>query len=265
MEIRLQKIIADAGLASRREAERWIEEGKVKVNDKLVTKLGSLADPSVDRIKVLGKAIPEKQNDVYILLNKPTGCLTTMAEDKRGRTTVMEYVQVTKVRVFPVGRLDYNTQGVLLFTNDGVLAKKLLLPKYKVERTYKVKVAGIPNEKTLKRLQRGVHIADEKFKPIDVKIQKTSGKNCFLVMTLTEGKNRHVKKVCEHIGHPVIKLQRTHFGGLNLTGLPLGACRFLNPKEIKSLKKIVAVEPVFTRSLRKKNEKPFSKKKLLAH
>lgn len=154
---------------------------------------------------------------------------------------------------------------MLLFTNDGVLAKKLLLPKYKVERTYKVKVAGIPNEKTLKRLQRGVHIADEKFKPIDVKIQKTSGKNCFLVMTLTEGKNRHVKKVCEHIGHPVIKLQRTHFGGLNLTGLPLGACRFLNPKEIKSLNKIVAVDPVLTRPLRKKNEKRFSKKKLLAH
>ena len=188
-----------------------------------------------------------------------------MEEDKRGRTTVMEYVRVTKVRVFPVGRLDYNTQGVLLFTNDGVLAKKLLLPKYKVERTYKVKVSGIPNEKTLKRLARGVHIADEKFKPIDVKIQKSSGKNCFLIMTLTEGKNRHIKKVCEHIGHPVIKLQRTHFGGLNLTGLPLGACRFLNPKEIKSLNKIVAMEPVLTRPLRKKNEKPFSKKKLLAH
>ena len=145
MGIRLQKIIADAGLASRREAERWIEEGKVKVNGKLVTQLGSLADPSVDRIKVLGKVIPEKQKEVYVLLNKPTGCLTTMAEDKRGRTTVMEYVRVTKVRVFPVGRLDYNTQGVLLFTNDGVLAKKLLLPKYKVERTYKVKVTGMPN------------------------------------------------------------------------------------------------------------------------
>ena len=240
MEIRLQKIIADAGLASRREAERWILEGKVEVNDELVTQLGSLADPWADRIKVSGKLIPKKQDEVYIVLNKPTGCLTTMAEDKRGRTTVMEYVKVTKVRVFPVGRLDYNTQGVLLFTNNGLLAKKILLPKYKVQRTYKVKVSGMPTEKTLKRLMRGVHINDEKFKPIDAKIQKTSGKNCFLIMTLVEGKNRHIKKVCEHIGHPVIKLQRTHFGGLNLIGLPLGACRFLSPKEVKSLKKLVA-------------------------
>ena len=187
-----------------------------------------------------------------MVLNKPTGCLTTMAEDKRGRTTVMEYVRVTKVRVFPVGRLDYNTQGVLLFTNDGALAKKLLLPKYQVERTYKVKVSGMPNEKTLKRLTRGVHIDGEKFKPIEAKIQKTSGKNCFLIMTLVEGKNRHIKKVCEHVGHPVIKLQRTHFGGLNLTGLPLGACRFLSPKEVKALRNLVVNEPLPTRSIRKK-------------
>ena len=239
MEIRLQKIIADAGLASRREAERWILEGKVQVNNKLIRQLGSLADPLEDRIKVSGKLIPKKQDEVCLVLNKPTGCLTTMVEDKRGRTTVMEYVRVTKVRVFPVGRLDYNTQGVLLFTNNGALAKKLLLPKYKVVRTYKVKVSGVPNEKTLKRLMRGVHINEEKFRPIDAKIQKTSGKNCFLVMALVEGKNRHIKKVCEHIGHPVIKLQRTHFGGLNLMGLPLGACRFLSPKEVKLLKKLV--------------------------
>lgn len=248
----MQKIIADAGLASRREAERWIQEGKVKVNNKVVTQLGSLADPRVDRIKVSGKLIPKKQDEVYIVLNKPTGCLTTMADDKRGRTTVMEYVKVTKVRVFPVGRLDYNTQGVLLFTNDGAVAKKLLLPKYQVERTYKVKVSGIPNEKTLKRLTRGVNIEGEKFKPMEAKIQKTSGKNCFLIMTLVEGKNRHIKKVCEHIGHPVIKLQRTHFGGLNLTGLPIGACRFLSPKEVKSLKRLVAVEPPAARGAKKR-------------
>ena len=252
METRLQKIIADAGLASRREAERWILEGKVQVNNKVVTQLGSLADPQEDRIKVLGKVIPKKQKEVYIILNKPTGCLTTMAEDKRGRTTVMEYVKVTKLRVFPVGRLDYNTQGILLFTNNGSLAKTLLLSHYKVERTYKVKVSGIPDEKTLKRLMRGVHINDEKFKPIDTKIQKTSGKNCFLIMKLIEGKNRHIKKVCEHIGHSVIKLHRTHFGGLNLTGLPLGACRFLSPKEVKSLKKLVADEPKFIRPVKKK-------------
>lgn len=252
MKIRLQKIIADAGLASRREAERWIEEGKVRVNDEVVTKLGSLADPVKDHIKVQGKSIPRRQESAYVILNKPTGCLTTMDDDKRERTTVMEYVKVVQARVFPVGRLDYNTQGLLLFTNDGMLAKKLLDPKYAVKRTYKVKVSGVPNEKTLKRLERGVHLEDSKFKPIEAKVQKVSGKNCFLILTLVEGKNRHIKRVCEHIGHPVIKLQRTHFAGLNLTGLPLGACRFLSSKEIKSLKKLIMDEPETVKPRRKK-------------
>ena len=189
MKIRIQKIIADAGLASRREGERWIQEGKVQVNNKVVTQLGSLADPGVDRIKVSGKVIPKKQDGVYVVLNKPTGCLTTMAEDKRGRERQSwNMCELQKSEFFQSGRLDYNTQGVLLFTNDGVLAKKLLLPRYKVERTYKVKISGIPNEKTLKRLARGIHIDDEKFQPIDTKIQRTSGKNCFLIMTLVEGK-----------------------------------------------------------------------------
>ncbi|PIP72074.1 MAG: ribosomal large subunit pseudouridine synthase B [Nitrospinae bacterium CG22_combo_CG10-13_8_21_14_all_47_10] len=243
MKIRLQKIIADAGLASRREGERWIESGKVQVNGQVVTQLGSLADPAKDEIKVQGKRIPRRQESAYVLLNKPTECLTTMNVDKRGRTTVMEYVRVVESRVFPVGRLDYNTQGVLLFTNDGLLAKKLLDPRYAVERTYKVKVSGVPNEKALKRLERGVHLEEGKFKPIKATVQRISGKNCFLILTLVEGKNRHIKKVCEHIGHPVIKLQRTHFAGLTLTGLPLGACRFLSAKEIKSLKKLVMNDP----------------------
>jgi len=252
MKIRLQKIIADAGLASRREAERWIESGKVRVNDQVVIKLGSLADPVKDHIKVQGKLIPRRQESAYVILNKPTGCLTTMDDDKRGRTTVMEYVRVVEARVFPVGRLDYNTQGALLFTNDGLLAKKLLDPRYAVPRTYKVKVSGVPNEKTLKRLARGVHLEDSKFKPMEAKVGRVSGKNCFLILTLVEGKNHHIKKVCEHIGHPVIKLQRTHFAGLNLTGLPLGACRFLSSKEIKSLKKLVMNEPEPVKARRKK-------------
>ncbi|MZG30459.1 MAG: rRNA pseudouridine synthase [Nitrospinae bacterium] len=253
MKIRLQKIIADAGLASRREAERWIELGKVSVNGEVVTQLGSLADPMKDDVKVQGKLIPRRQESAYVILNKPTGCLTTMEKDKRGRTTVMEYVRVVKARVFPVGRLDYNTQGVLLFTNDGKLAKKLLDPRYAVPRTYKVKVSGVPNEKTLKRLARGVHLEGEnQFKPIEAKVQRPSGKNCFLILTLVEGKNRHIKRVCEHIGHPVIKLQRTHFAGLNLTGLPLGACRFLSTKEVKSLKKLVNTEPEPVKPRRKK-------------
>ena len=252
MKIRLQKIIAEAGLASRREAERWIELGKVTLNGKVVTQQGSLADPVKDDVKVQGKLIPRRQEPAYIILNKPTGCLTTMDDGKRGRTTVMEYVRIVDARVFPVGRLDYNTQGALLFTNDGLLAKKLLDPKYAVARTYKVKVSGVPNEKTLKRLSRGVHLEDSKFKPIGAKVARVSGKNCFLILTLVEGKNHHIKRVCEHIGHPVIKLQRTHFAGLGLTGLPLGACRFLSTKEIKSLKKLILNDPGPIKPQRKK-------------
>jgi 23S rRNA pseudouridine2605 synthase len=243
MKTRLQKIIADAGLASRREAERWIEEGKVSVNKQVVTELGTLADPVKDRILVDGKAIPRHQESAYLILNKPTSCLTTTNDDKRGRTTVMEFVRVVQTRVFPVGRLDFNTQGLLLFTNDGQLSRKLLDPRYGVERTYKVKISGVPTEKTLKRLARGVHMEEGQFRPIEAKVHRASGKNCFLILTLTEGKNRHIKRVCEHIGHPVIKLQRTHFAGLSLTGLPLGACRFLSPKEVKALKALVAKEP----------------------
>jgi len=252
MRIRLQIIIANAGLASRREAERWIEQGKVRLNNQVVTQLGTLADPNKDSIQVDGKSIPRHQESAYLILNKPTSCLTTTDVDKRGRTTVMEFVRVVKVRVFPVGRLDFNTQGLLLFTNDGTLSKKLLDPRYGVPRTYKVKVSGVPNEKTLKRLARGVHLEDSQFRPIEAKVHRVSGKNCFLILTLTEGKNRHIKRVCEHIGHPVIKLQRTHFAGLNLTGLPLGACRFLRPKEIKALQSLVAKEPEPIKVRRKK-------------
>ena len=255
MKIRLQKIIADAGLASRREAERWIEQGKVSVNKQVVTELGTLANPTKDNIEIDGKPIPRHQKPAYLILNKPTSCLTTTDDDKRGRTTVMEFVRVVQTRVFPVGRLDFNTQGLLLFTNDGLLSKKLLDPRYGVPRTYKVKVSGIPTEKTLKRLARGVHLEDSQFRPIEAKVHRVSGKNCFLILTLTEGKNRHIKRVCEHIGHPVIKLQRTHFGGLNLTGLPLGACRFLSPKEIKTLKSLVAKEPDPVKVSRKKRVK----------
>ncbi len=243
MKTRLQKIIADAGLTSRREAERWIELGKVRVNNQVVTQLGVLADPEKDDIQVNGEPIPRHQESAYVILNKPTSCLTTTTVDKQGRTTVMDYVRVIQTRVFPVGRLDFNTQGLLLFTNDGALAKKLLDPKSGVPRTYKVKVTGVPNEKTLKRLSRGVHLEEGHFRPIEAKVHRVSGKNSFLILTLTEGKNHHIKKVCEHIGHPVIKLQRTHFAGLNLIGLPLAACRFLRPNEIKMIKGLVAKEP----------------------
>ncbi|MEE9259202.1 MAG: pseudouridine synthase [Nitrospinaceae bacterium] len=239
MRIRLQKIIADAGLASRREAERWIAEGKVRVNGRVEKRLGTLADPQADLVQVGRKRIQPTGEKIYLVLNKPPSCLTTMVKDSRGRRTVMDCIKNLRMRVFPVGRLDYNTQGLLLFTNDGDLAKNLLAPKYKVERTYLVKVRGLPDEKDLDKLRRGVRLDNRPTAPIKVRVQRTSGKNCFLNLKPVEGKNRPIKRVCEKVGHPVVKLQRTHFGTLGLKDLPLEAYRFLTVREVKSLQRLI--------------------------
>ncbi len=243
MKTRLQKVIADAGLTSRREAERWISEGRVKVNGNVVTKLGTTVDPLLDEVRARGKLIPRSQERVFILLNKPTDFLTTMGKDERGRKTVMDLIKNVPTRVFPVGRLDYNTQGALLLSSDGALSKKLLDPKYKVSRNYLVKVRGVPDEKTLRRLRRGIGLDNQSTLPLEAEIDRVSGKNSFIKIKMFEGKNRHVKRICEAVGHSVIRLKRTHFGNLNLIGLPLGAYRFLTPREIKSLELLVKKEP----------------------
>ncbi len=238
MTLRLQKIIANAGIASRREAERLIDEGRVSVNGTVVRQQGVLADPDADRIKVNGRLLPAPEKKVCILFNKPRGCLTTVKDDK-ARPTVMEFFKDLPARVYPVGRLDFNTEGVLLFTNDGDLSKKLLAPKSKVPRTYLVKVRGVPEEKALNRLRRGVRLDNRPTGPMKVHIKRTTGKNSVLSIKLAEGKYRHLKRVCEKVGHPVVKINRIEFGKLNLTGLPLGAYRFLTPKEVRSLNALV--------------------------
>ncbi len=239
MKIRLQKIIANAGLASRRQAEEWITQGKVHVNGQPEKRLGTLADPETDRIIVRGRALPSIKKKVYLILNKPPNCVTTTKDDRK-RSTVMDCIKKVPERVFPVGRLDYNTQGVLLFTNDGELSEKLLNPKYKVWRTYQVKVRGVPDEKVLDKLRGGYPLDGVVTAPMRVHVIRSSGKNCFLTMKLVEGKNRHIKRVCEGVGFPVIKLKRTHFASLNLIGLPLGQFRYLTRKEIESLKTLVS-------------------------
>ena len=166
-----------------------------------------------------------------------------MGEDERGRKTVMDLIKNIPARIFPVGRLDYNTQGALLLSSDGTLSKKLLDPKYKVPRTYLVKVRGVPDEKTLRRLRRGIGLDNQSTMPLEAEVDRVSGKNSFVKIKMFEGKNRHVKRICEVIGHPVIRLKRTHFGSLSLVGLPLGAYRFLSPREIKSLELLVAKKP----------------------
>ena len=238
MTLRLQKIIANAGIASRREAERLIDEGRVSVNGTVVRQQGVLADPDADRIKVNGRLLPAPEKKVFILLNKPRGCLTTVKDDK-ARPTVMEFFKDLPARVYPVGRLDFNTEGVLLFTNDGDLSKKLLAPKSKVPRTYLVKVRGVPEEKALNRLRRGVRLDNCPTGPMKVHIKRTTGKNSVLSIKLAEGKYRHLKRVCEKVGHPVVKINRIEFAKLNLKEVPLGAYRFLTPKEVRSLNALV--------------------------
>lgn len=239
MNVRLQKIIADSGVASRRMAEKLIAEGKVTVNGKIVTQQGTLADPGADKIKVRGRPLPAPAEKTYLILNKPARCLTTTKDD-RARPTVMEYVKKARARVFPVGRLDYHTQGVLLFTNDGELAEKLIDPQYGIRRTYLVKVRNVPDEKALNRLRKGVRLDNQPTAPIQVEVVRSSGNNCFLKMVLVEGKNRHIKRVCEKIGNPVVKLVRTHFAFLNRNGIALGQFRYLEPKEIQSLKALLS-------------------------
>ena len=238
MTLRLQKIIANAGIASRREAERLIDEGRVTVNGSVVRQQGVQADPVADRIKVNGRLIPAPEKKVFILFNKPRGCLTTVKDDK-ARPTVMDFFKDLPARVYPVGRLDFNTEGLLLFTNDGDLSKKLLAPESKVPRTYQVKVRGVPEEKALNRLRRGVRLDNHPTGPMKVHVKRITGKNSVLSIKLTEGKYRHLKRVCEKVGHPVVKINRTEFGKLNLKEVPLGAYRFLTPKEVRSLSALV--------------------------
>lgn len=239
MAMRLQKIIAQSGVASRREAERYIEEGKVSVNGMVVTKQGTLADPGADLIHVNGRLIPPPKEKTYILVNKPRGCVTT-TKDEKDRPTVMDLLKKIRVRVFPVGRLDYNTEGVLLVTNDGEMADQLLDPKNKIPRTYHVKVSGIPTEKTLRKLEKGVTLDGRPTLPLKARLHRTTGKNCFLELQLIEGKKHHIRRICELVGHAVIKITRIQFGPLTNDQLPPGMFRPLTIAEVKALRRLVA-------------------------
>ncbi|MGP0629944.1 pseudouridine synthase [Nitrospina sp. 32_T5] len=239
MAMRLQKIIAQSGVASRREAERYIEEGKVSVNGMVVTKQGTLADPGADLIHVNGRLIPPPKEKTYILVNKPRGCVTT-TKDEKDRPTVMDLLKKIRVRVFPVGRLDYNTEGVLLVTNDGEMADQLLDPKNKIPRTYHVKVSGIPTEKTLRKLEKGVTLDGRPTLPLKASLHRITGKNSFLELQLIEGKKHHIRRICELVGHAVIKITRIQFGPLTHDQLPPGTFRPLTIAEVKALRRLVA-------------------------
>lgn len=233
---RLQKILAAAGVSSRRAAERLIEAGRVRVNGRIVTELGTQADAHRDRIEVDGRRIVGEK-PVYYLLHKPREVVATL-DDPQGRQTVADLLRRIPERVYPVGRLDYHTSGALLVTNDGEMAQALLKPAGKVPKVYAVKVRGQLDERDLSALRNGVTLDDGyRTQPADVFVLREEGRNTWLQITLTEGKNRQIRRMGTAIGHPVQRIARLAFAGIDTEGLRPGQLRPLTTKEVDDLKK----------------------------
>lgn len=237
MPVRLQKYLAQSGIASRRASEKIILQGRVKVNGKIVRELGTKVDPDIDKVEVDGALCRRRNNQIYILLNKPAGVVTTV-KDPQGRPTVIDMIKDVKERVFPVGRLDKETEGLLILTNDGKLTYRLTHPKYEVVKTYIVHTEGIVKEGKIKALEKGVRLGDGVTAPAQVQIIKTLPNSTILEMKIHEGKKRQIRRMCETIGHPVIYLKRTQMGKLSLKGLKIGEWRFLNREEVAYLKNL---------------------------
>ncbi|MEG6585686.1 pseudouridine synthase [Dendrosporobacter sp. 1207_IL3150] len=236
---RLQKIISQAGVASRREAENLIEAGRVTVNGKVITELGTKVQPGKDRVAVDGKLLKSEEN-VYIIMNKPKGVVTTM-KDPDGRQTVIDYLRDIPQRVYPVGRLDYNTEGLLLLTNDGELTHALIHPSQKVYKTYVVKVKGVPPEEKLDKLRVGIRLEDGMTAPAKIHLTEIDQEknSATLEFIIHEGKNRQIRRMCEAIGYPVRLLKRIKFATLSLQGLKRGQYRHLTAAELDELKKLI--------------------------
>ncbi len=236
MKERLQKLIAAAGLASRREAERWIVAGRVKVNGKIAG-IGEQADPARDRVEVDGKLLRSSQTKIVLMLNKPAGYVTT-ARDPQGRKMVGELLRDVPARLFPVGRLDINTEGLLLLTNDGDLAENLTHPRRQVSKTYLARVRGQLNEDQRRKLEEGVQLDDGLTAPAKVEQVRFSGSHTWFQITIHEGRNRQVRRMCEKVGHPVSRLKRIRLAFLELGDLRSGQFRELTAGEIKALKSL---------------------------
>ncbi len=235
MEERLQKFLAKCGVCSRRKAEELILSGRVMVNEKVVNKV-VLVDPNKDTVKVDGEKVFYEENKVYIMLNKPLGVITS-SRDQFNRKTVLDIVKV-KERVFSVGRLDYDTSGLLILTNDGDLSYKMTHPSHEVEKTYIALVKGIPNDSEIERFKKGLKIDDYTTSPAYIEIVKENKNTATLKIKIHEGRNRQVRKMCSAIGHDVISLKRVSIGKINLRDLEIGKWRFLTDKEVNYLKNI---------------------------
>lgn len=232
---RLQKVIAHAGVASRRKAEQLIVEGKVKVNGKVVTELGVKVSPQ-DRIEVDGIPL-EREEPVYYLLYKPRGVISSV-KDEKGRKVVTDFFKHVNKRIYPIGRLDYDTSGLLLLTNDGEFANILMHPRYEIEKVYIAKVKGIPTREKMKQLEKGVMLEDGVTAPAKAKVLSIDKRKQTAIVELRihEGRNRQVRRMFEAIGHPVLKLKRERYAFLDLKGLNPGDYRELSPHEVKQLR-----------------------------
>jgi 23S rRNA pseudouridine2605 synthase len=234
MQERLQKILAHAGIASRRKAEEIITEGRVTVNGKVVTELGTRADAASDVIRVDGKRIRLSSRNIYVLLNKPKNVVST-SSDPHDRPTVMEYVGTVKERIYPVGRLDFASEGLLILTNDGEFTKWMTKAGV-VPKVYHVKVAGKPEEALLAKLRRGMYLDGERLAPCEITALK-EGDNPWYEVTLHQGRNQQIRKMFGVSGHPVEKLRRVRIGFLEDRKLKAGAWRYLNEKEVERFKR----------------------------
>ncbi len=235
MEKRLQKILAEMGIASRRRADEMIADGRVSVNGKMAVP-GTKADPARDHIKLDGKLLTgKKQNKVYYVMNKPVNVMTTL-EDPQGRPTVSDYFGRIRSKVFPVGRLDFDSEGLLIFTNDGELAHRILHPSKKIPKTYKVKIKGLLGDKDILRLKNGMYLKDGKTAPAKLRKLQKLKENSWVELTITEGRKRQVRRMFDHVGHSVVRLIRTRVGKLSLGTLAPGEMRGRTPEELQALK-----------------------------
>ncbi|MGE5328284.1 MAG: pseudouridine synthase [Deltaproteobacteria bacterium] len=233
-EIRLQKFIADCGVASRRKSEELIIQGKVKVNGKQITELGTKVTAGKDIVTVDGKELKQCNKSVYVMLNKPEGYITT-AKEQFNRPFIMDLLSDIKERIFPVGRLDMDTSGLIILTNDGDFAYKITHPKNKIDKTYIAEVKGFPDSGEMSKFAKGLKIEDYTTAPAKIRLVAKKKSSSIVEIIIHEGRNRQVKKMCEAIGHNVISLQRKALGGLEVGNLPLGKWKYLTKKEIEKI------------------------------
>ncbi len=241
MWIRLNKFLSQAGVASRREADRMIVQGRIKVNGKIVDQLGYKIDGEKHRVEVDGRRIRREEGYVYLMLNKPRGFLVTL-KDPFQRPTILQLLPSLKKRVFPVGRLDYDSEGLLVLTNDGELASRLAHPRYEVSKTYLVKVKGEPEPSTLAKLEKGIYLDGKKTASAKITQLVPSQRKTLLQVEVHEGRKREIRRLFQAVDLPVVELKRIAFASLSLGKLKKGQWRFLTPKEIEKLKRMASTK-----------------------